>query len=153
MVDQATLGGNGRNAPEAPGAALRHSATGFIHDLAVLAELQVKLFLHDVQQTAGRMVLPLMLLGIGLVASVCVLPIAMVGVAWFLADAGMQIGWAFIASAGIALLVAGLFLLIAYAMIRSRISPLDRSREEFARNLAWIKNVLKHSGRRGRGHL
>ena len=147
MVDQATVG-NGRNTREAPAAALRQSATGFIHDLAVLFELQAKLFVHDLQQTTGQMVLPLALLGVGLVASLCVLPMTMVGVAWFLVDAGMKTGWAFIASAGIALLVACLFLGIGYLLVRNRVSPLKRSRDEFARNMAWIKNVLKHSGRR-----
>jgi hypothetical protein len=56
-------------------------------------------------------------------------------------------GWSRTASLAvaclIALLSAGTFALIAWQRLKSVLNAFDRSREEFNRNLAWIKSSLR----------
>ena len=120
----------------------------FGNDLATLGELQAKLAVIDLKETVGRALVPAILAVSALLLVLGSLPVLLLGVAWLLiTKAGMNEGWAMLATAGVALILAGILAFLAIPALRRSFASLDRSREELARNVAWIKTVLAYSGR------
>ena len=139
---------NGRSqSDDRPMEALRENVGGFAHDTITLAELQVRLFKADI----GRATAGVMRASVLAVVALCLLlacfPVLLLAGGQALADAtGMAppLGWLLAGVAG-AVVAAGTGWL-AWRWTRSRFRELENSRQEFQRNLNWIKGVLKARG-------
>jgi hypothetical protein len=122
--------------------------TEFGNDIANLAELQARLALIDLRDCLQKALVPVALVGAGLIALIGALPVALLGLAGLLASALK------ISQAAAQLLTGGVALAVALGTVAAaalRIGPtfqsFRRSREELTRNLAWIRTVLLYSGR------
>jgi hypothetical protein len=120
----------------------------FGENLLTLAELQARLAALELQQNSevARISGPVILAGI--VLAVVSFPLVLAGVAELLvSELGMKRGYALLSVAVAALAIAGACLGIAGSRLRRRAAGFPISREEFARNLNWVRTVLRHSGR------
>jgi hypothetical protein len=118
------------------------------NDLVTLGELQVELFRLDLQEATRRSIAPLVVavLGIAFVIGCC--PLALFGLSWFLAaNTSLSQAAAALIVAGGGLVLAAILFALAYFWLRSSVAVLGRSREEFNRNLRWVKSLLTQ-GRR-----
>jgi Putative Actinobacterial Holin-X, holin superfamily III len=59
----------------------------------------------------------------------------------------MERHWALLLTAGVAIVLAVVVGVLAVPRLRKSFESFQRSREELARNVAWIKTVLTYSGR------
>lgn len=129
---------------ESPSAGVRNGVSGLLHDVLTLAELQFKLLSLDAQVAAGRAVVPTVLLGAAGVFAASALPLLLLAFAQLLRD---QAGWppalATLMAVAVGLVVAGILAVIGYLGLRRCLNPLARSREEFNRNVTWLKSTLK----------
>lgn len=139
-------GGNGRSTA-APRAVVENLGE-FTHDVLTLSELQVKLFAADFKDLKSGAVTPLALMGLAAVVALGAMPVGLMGVAWMLIDHQvLSAGWAFLLSAAGGLLLAAILGVTGWIWFRRQLAVLERSQTELARNVTWIKSVLKHSGR------
>jgi hypothetical protein len=117
-------------------------------DLLTLGELQAELLRIDLKEAADKSVAPgvVAVLGTGLVLGCC--PVALLGLAWWLESATeLTLAASALIVAGAALVVGCGLLYAAYRWLRTSVATLGRSREEFRRNLRWVKSVLTRSRR------
>jgi hypothetical protein len=133
---------NGQSRKESPGVAT--SFAGLTHDVIELAELQAQLLALDVKSTSQKARTSLVLVVIGVCVLLGTTPVALLTFAELLIQ---QFGWsraASFASATLlgALLAAGI-LGAAWARFRAGVVTIQRSREEFNRNIAWVKSNLR----------
>lgn len=114
------------------------------HDIASLAELQFELFRSDCRQGLKRLLIPVtLLLAAGIVAAGTV-PIALTVIAELLAQAaGLSRAAAFSIAALGGFIVAAAIGLVGWFTIRGVARVFERSREELARSVTWIKHALK----------
>jgi uncharacterized membrane protein YqjE len=140
------MNGNGRQRKQMPDVA--GSVSGLTHDVIELAELQTRLLKLDLQKSTQKTRTCLILAVIGACLLLASLPVALVALAALLVE---QFEWSQSAALGVATLVglvlAGIFAGAAYGIARSGLFAIDRSRDEFNRNIAWIKSTLKDQGR------
>jgi hypothetical protein len=62
----------------------------------------------------------------------------------------MKRGYALLSVALVALAIAGTAIALAVGRLRRALAGFPISREEFTRNLNWVRTVLLHSGRAAR---
>lgn len=139
-----------RNGQRSPTEGVRSGLAGLLHDLTMLTELQLKLLSVDAKEATGRAVLPVMLFGVAAVFSLSALPLLLIALAQLLRD---QAGWpaaaATVTAVAVGLIVAGVCAAVGYFRLKNCLAPLARSREEFNRNVAWLRDALKRQdGRR-----
>lgn len=131
---------------ESPAAGVRHGVSDVLHDAILLAELQFKLLALDARETSRRALAPLALLGGAVVFAASALPLLLIALAQLLRD---QADWpaalATLFAVGVGVIVAGLLALFGYLGLRRCMAPLQRSREEFNRNVTWLKSTLKRN--------
>jgi hypothetical protein len=129
---------------ESPSTGVRNGIAGVFHDALTLAELQFKLLGIDAQQATRRAMTPLALLAGAGVFALSALPLLLVALAQLLRD---QAEWpaalATLTAVGAGIVIAGLLALFGYFGLRRCLAPLQRSRDEFNRNVTWLKNTLK----------
>jgi hypothetical protein len=114
------------------------------HDIVSLVELQLELFKADCREGSKRMLIPVALLLVEGIVAVGTVPIALILVAEFLAQAaGLSRVAAFALSAIGGFLVAVAMGVAGWFRMRGVVRILERSREELTRNMAWIKHALK----------
>jgi hypothetical protein len=124
------------------------SVAGLGGDIAALAELQGKLALADLKVSAGEAAIPTLMLATGLVVALSSVPVALVGLAYLVAEAtGWRTSLAFLVTAAAVMVLALVVALVGYLGLTKSFSSFRRSRDELTRNVAWIKTVLLHSGR------
>jgi len=150
MADQATLNGGQRvriNSPLADGVIGNLAELG--GDIATLAELQTKLAVVDLKQATGAATIPVALIGGGLVMLLAAVPVAMIGASELLADALnlTHRGWAYLIVSAVAMALTVLLVLIGLPRLTRSFETFGHSKEELARNVAWVKTVLANSGR------
>jgi hypothetical protein len=137
---------NGRNRTQMPDVA--GSVSGLTHDMIELAELQSQLLLLDLKKSTQKTRTCVTLAVIGLCLLLASMPVALAALAALLVE---QLEWSQSAALGVATLVglvmAGIFAGAAYAVARQGILSIERSRDEFNRNIAWIKSTLKDRSR------
>ena len=114
------------------------------HDIVSLAELQLELFRVDCREGIRRILIPVaLLLFAGFVAAGTV-PIALMLVAEFLTQAtGLSRAAAFSIAAMSGVIVALAIGVVGWSCLRGVVRVFERSREELARNMTWIKHALK----------
>jgi len=121
---------------------------GFGSDIATLVELQATLAVTDLKESLQNAAVPLALIVVGVICLVGALPVVLLGVATVLAAAlKISSGWAMLLTGGVVLTMALTIVAVAALKIGPSFSSFRRSREELARNLAWIRTVLLYSGR------
>jgi hypothetical protein len=150
MADQASISrGNGVRFGSAPVAGMVGSIADLGGDIANLAELQAKLAALDLKECTGKAMIPVGALAGGLALCLASLPVALIGASELLATAMhlTERGWAYLIVAAIALVVALAVAAVAALRLRKSLDSFQRSREELARNIAWIRTVLLYSGR------
>jgi len=139
---QGTGNGNGN------GVGVVGSITDFGNDVTTLIELQAKLTALDLKESKDHLIFPLSLAVVAVVVVLGAVPVALLGVADLLATAlNVAPGWSRLLIAGLTLAVAGVIGFLSVKEIGRSLEPLRRSREELARNLAWLRTVLVYSGR------
>jgi len=122
--------------------------TGFANDVATLVELQAKLAAMDFNECVTRAGGPLKLSLGGAVIMLGAVPVVLAGLGLLLADAlHLSNGLALLIVGVGALIVAGVITAIAGPRISRSFESFRRTREEFERNLRWVKTVLIYSGR------
>ena len=113
-------------------------------DVVELAELQGKLAALDSATAWQRMRGGLVLVVIGACALLGCLPVVLaMGAAALVEFAGWTWTASFALAGGGGFVIAGVVLAVAYQRLRTMLEPFDRSREELASNLAWLKSRLE----------
>ena len=141
MVDQAKMNGNGNGRVHEP--RMREHAAGFAHDLAALAELQMKLFavdLRDGKQHAAKGA-P-WLIG-AVVVGLSAVPVLLLGAASALVDLGLPQSAAQLIVAVVALAAAGGAAALGVKHLRQASTTFQRSRRELNETVSWVKDSLK----------
>jgi len=143
--------GSGNGGAASPGEVVSNVA-GVGEDLLNLAELQARLASIELKHNIQAVQLGVAVILTGAVLALAGLPILLAGIAELLVTyVDMSRGWALIAVAVAAFVIAGTCVAIAVARLRSSDIGFPMSREEFARNLNWVRTVLLYSGRSARG--
>ena len=120
-----------------------HGVAEFIDDLVTLAELQVNLTVVDFKETARKAAVPLGLTLVSLTVIAASVPVVLFGLALLLAATlNIHQGWAMILAAAMAVALACPMVILCVARLRSGFNSFRTSREEFRRNLLWLRNVL-----------
>ena len=124
------------------------SLAEFGNDIASLVELQAKLALLDLKESTTRTTTPLAGIVLGVVVALASVPVALLGVAHLVAAAlTLGLGWAMLLTAGVALALGATVAALALPRLVRSFDSFQRSREEFNRNVSWIRTVLLYSGR------
>ena len=143
LVDKRIMPTN-RNGQTSPTEGVRQGLSGLIHDVMSLAELQVELLKVDAATASRKAVVPVGLFAAATVIGLSTIPLVLLALAQLLRD---QAGWppavATLVAVLIGLILAGIAGYVGYVGIRRACEPLNRSRDEFSRNIAWLKNALQ----------
>ncbi len=130
-----------------PGAVVTNVAE-FTENLLTLAELQGRLTSIELKQNVQAVKFGGGLMMVGAVVGIAGLPIALAGIAELLVTMlGMNRGLALLSVAVASFAIAGTCVAIAAARLRASDMGFPLSKEEFTRNLNWVRTVLLHSGR------
>jgi uncharacterized membrane protein YqjE len=134
---------------ENPVAGVVSSASEVAGDFVELAELQVKLVRADLKAAINHAIWPLGFVVIGTVIGVAALPSITIGLALLL-DSQTQLAlWASQLIVGSSLIVVAIvMILIAVRSLRNAFNELNTSTAELAKNVAWIKEVVRGNGKR-----
>jgi len=151
MDHQATVMTTVTNGHEsAPAKGMTRNVSELASDVASLAELQTRLLVVDAKESVRRLIPPVVLGALGLALLLGSIPVLLMGVAQLLVYAGLGPAASLFIAFAIGALIAGLSLLAAWLLLRDSFSTFERSREEFQKNLAWIKDALKQGDRNSR---
>jgi len=150
MADQATV--RGGNASSKNNGSPEQQVVGgiaeFGNDISTLVELQLKLASIDLKESLGQALIPMSVAAGGLLLVVGAIPVAILGLSYLVASAfRLSLGASMLLTSVATLLLAATMTFIAFRNIGPSFSAMRRSREEFERNLNWIRTVLLHSGR------
>lgn len=118
-------------------------------DIAGLAELQTKLAIVDLKTSLARATVPAILVGAGVILLLAAVPVALIGASELVADALALThrGWAYLIVSAVAAALTVVLVLIGLPRLTKSFDNLANTKEELARNVAWIKTVLANSGR------
>jgi hypothetical protein len=147
-ADRPPAGGNGNGAGTGD---LVGNIAGFGDDLLSLAGLQSRLAVIEFRQNVQAAKIGGAVIAMGAVLALAAIPVALAGIAELLVSyAGMNRGVALIAVAVATLAIAGTAIALAIGRLGAADMGFPLSREEWARNLNWIRTVVLHSGRSAR---
>jgi hypothetical protein len=133
---------------EAGANAVVSNVAGFGEDLLNLAELQTRLTAVEIRQNLDVVKTGGALLATGLIIAVAGLPVVLVGIAELLvSEMGLKRGYALLTVAAVAILIAGSCIGSAALWFRRKPLGFPLSGEELARNVNWVRTVLRQSGR------
>jgi len=149
MANQASVNGGARVKIDSPLVeGVIGNLAGFAGDVATLAELQTKLVTHDLKESVSHAILPAGIVLGGGVLALGTVPVLLIGIAELLGPLlGFSHGLALVCVAILGLVVGAVMAFLALPHIQRSFESFQRSREELARNVAWIKTVLTYSGR------
>lgn len=133
-----------------PANRVRKNLAGLTHDVIGLAELQARLFAMDTGELAKSSKLAAIMVGVAAVLALGSLPVLLFALGWGLASlTTMNLALSLLLSA----LIGGLLPAVCLAWfgishVMQHLTVLNRSRDEFSRNLAWLKRTMQtQSGR------
>lgn len=116
------------------------------HDIVSLTELQFELFRSDCREGLKRMLVPIAMLLVAGTVAVGTVPIALTLIAELLTQAGGLSRAAAVSIAALSGFIVAVAIGVAgWCSLRGVVRVLERSGEEFARNMIWIKHALKQS--------
>lgn len=136
---------NGRQI-ESPPVAVGENIANLAQDILTLAELQVRLFLVDLQAARVSALIP----AIVFVSGTCLLlgttPVLLLAAAVALSDGfNLTIALSGLIVSGLSLCLSISGMWLAATRLMQATQPLLRSKDEFQENLSWIKNVIRQS--------
>ena len=115
-------------------------------DVATLAELQAKLTLIDAKEAGERATRPTIVLTVSAAVLLASLPVLLIGLAFAMAAAlGISQGIALLITGAVVAAIAGAIAFISLRELTHSFESFRRSREEFVRNVNWIRTVLAQS--------
>ncbi len=168
MADQASMRANGPGTPGATAGRAGSAATNgngngvgaadvvtnvaeFGEDLLSLAELQARLAAIEWRQNVAAAKVGGAVIAVGGVMALAALPVALAGIAELLVwGLNWNRGAALLVVALATMLLSGLAMGLALARLLASDMGFPLSREEFTRNLNWLRSVLLYSGRTAR---
>jgi len=128
------------------------SFAGLTHDVIELAELQAQLFTLDIKNTSKQARTSLALVIGGVCLLLGTIPVLLATIA---AALNQYAAWSWAASLAMATVIgiagAGTVMGVAWSRFRSGIVTMERSREEFNRNVAWVKTSLRRRAQASSG--
>jgi len=147
MVDQAQITAADQketNGRELPPRAVARSTAEFLHDIATLAELQGKLVLIDFREGTGKLLLEVMMIGIGATIALGCVPIALATLALIIAaNTTISLPVSFAIALVTGLVIACGLAVPACLAVKSNLRIFDRSLAEWRRNRQWAKETLR----------
>jgi uncharacterized membrane protein YqjE len=151
MGGEAKMNTNGRIKTDIPDVA--GSFSDLTHDVIELTELQSKLLVLDIKKSSQRLQSCAILAVIGVCLLLGTFPVALLALSQVFVQ---QFAWSQAAALGAATLL-GLLLTAAaagaaWSIFQSGVISLNRSREEFSRNVDWLKSTLKNRGQSTADH-
>lgn len=127
------------------------NVTEFGEDLLSLAELQARLAAIEMSQNVAAAKIGGAVIAAGGVMALAAIPVALAGIAELLVwGLGWNRGASLLAVALVILTLSGAAVALAVARLRASDMGFPLSREEFTRNLNWLRSVLLYSGRTSR---
>jgi hypothetical protein len=143
MVGETSMNRRNGSTPSPPNGVAKDMGE-LTHDIVSLAELQFELFRIDCREGFKRMLVPVAVLLVAGVVAVGTVPIALIFVAEFLAQAaGLSRAAAFSIAALSGFVVALAIGVVGWCCLRGVVRVFERSREELTCNMNWIKHALK----------
>jgi uncharacterized membrane protein YqjE len=116
--------------------------TDVARDLISLTELQAELFQVDAKEAAARLVAPIILLVMAGVVALGTIPVLLLLIASALAAAGLSYWLSLLIAVLIGLGAAAGAGWAGWKNLRASLDVFQRSREEFNRNVQWLKHTL-----------
>jgi len=114
------------------------------HDIVSLAELQFELFRIDCRDGLKRILIPVAMLLVAGIVTAGTVPIVLILFAELLVQtANLSRAAAFSIAALGGFIVAAAMGLVGWSYARGVVRVFERSREELAGNMTWIKHALK----------
>jgi hypothetical protein len=127
---------------------MMNSVAGFGENLLTLGELQARLTGIEIRQNIDSVKNGGALFVAGSILAFSSLPVVMVGVAELLvSELGMKRGYALLSAATTAIVIAAACIVVARGWLRRKPFDFPLASEEFARNMNWLRTILRHSGR------
>ena len=143
MVGETSMNRRNGSTPSPPNGVAKDVGE-LTHDIVSLAELQFELFRIDCREGFKRMLVPVAVLLVAGVVALGTVPIALILVAEFLAQAaGLSRAAAFSIAAMSGFVVALAIGVVGWSYLRGVVRVFERSREELTCNMNWIKHALK----------
>jgi len=116
---------------------------GVVRDVVALTELQVELLQVDAREAVRRVLMPLALMFAAGVVALCTVPMLLLLIAEVLvATTGMPYWLALLIVVILGFVVAGIVALLGWESLRSPLGAFQRSRDELARNIDWLKRTV-----------
>jgi hypothetical protein len=140
MADQATMTAS-TISDGAMGAS--RSASGVVHDLMLLTELQGELCAADFRRSKPELIAAAVWFVLGsmiVMASCCV---AMIGLAYGFVALGLAPAAAYLVAAVTGLTAAAIVLRLGWERLRRGCRVFRRSQEEFVNNVNWLKMAVR----------
>ena len=145
MVSETTTNQRDGSTPAPPNGVAK-GMSELTHDIVWLAELQFELFRIDCREGLKRLLIPVALLLFAGIVAVGTVPVALICIAEFLAQAaGLSRAAAYSIAALSGLIVAVAMGVVGWSYMRGVVRVFERSHEELTRNMTWIKHALKRS--------
>ena len=140
---------NGNRSEESPASGMGRNLSGLIYDLTSLVELQCRLTACDVRETASQSWLPMLIILMAALLALSALPVLLIGLGWWLTQlSGIPLPAAFLLVSVVALGVAAIAAWWGSQRLRQAFAVLQRSRDELASTLNWIKRAAsQHAAR------
>ena len=149
MVGETTMNQRNGSSPAPPNGVAKDMGE-LTHDIVSLAELQFELFRNDCREGLKGLLVPVALLLLAGIVAAGTVPVALIVVAEFLAQAaGLSRAAAFSIAALGGFVVAAALGVVGWSRIRGVGRVFERSREELTRNMTWIKQVFEAAGVEG----
>ena len=139
---------SGANVVDPSASGMMNSVAGFGENLLTLGELQARLTAIEIRQNLDSVKNGGALFVAGSILAIASLPVVMVGLAELLvSELGMKRGYALLSAATTAIVIAGVCIVVARSWLRKKPFGFPLAGEEFARNMNWVRTILRHSGR------
>jgi hypothetical protein len=127
---------------ETPGRGVGQGVSEVFHDIVSLTELQGELLKVDAKEAAGRVLAPLVLFAAAGALALGTIPVLLLLMASALLAAGLALWLALLIAVVIGFVAAALIALAGREMLRRPFRAFQRSRDEFVRNVDWLKRTL-----------
>ncbi len=148
QLNSGAVGSSAANAFDPSASGMMNSVAGFGENLLTLGELQARLTAIEIRQNLDSVKHGGALFVAGSILAISSLPVVMVGVAELLvSELGMKRGYALLSAAMTAIVIAGACIVVARSWLRKKPFGFPLAGEEFARNMNWLRTILRHSGR------
>lgn len=143
MVDfEAEVRGDSRR--QSPVASFAGKAANVVGDMLELAELQAQLAKADTGAAIRRAIRPLAFLLLGSCGAIACFPVLVLGIASCVDAMTILNSWqSQLVVAGVGVLLASLTVWIAARRFLTSLRPFRRSADELAKNLEWIRSVIR----------